>query len=349
MTKQQKSWLLIAQICISVGILAWLFFRIEDDLDNLFGEWNKWTPFWMAAGLCFTLLSFAFATLRWRQVGLALHINEPGRKMFSHFMSGQFVSNFLPTSVGGDVVRVTRLSMDTGRPRESFASVVLDRFCGWPILGAISLVGFAVNPGTFSDGGFTAITAILISGGTIIIFLVAAYIATHETIGNKLKNLGGLWRYINALHIGLNALKSDKKHALQVVGASVAMQTCAILAASCAAEALNINEVGGSVVMAYLPPILIIQILPISIGGFGIRETSFTVALSTIGVQDFQAVEFGLLLGFMNIIVSLIGAPALAFGGLRKAKKKSGLASGNMSAVSPQNKTFAPDKSEKKT
>ena len=61
---------------------------------------------------------------------IALGVRQPLGRLFSHYMSGQFVSNFLPTTVGGDVVRVSRLTKDTDDGPISFTSVVFERLSG---------------------------------------------------------------------------------------------------------------------------------------------------------------------------------------------------------------------------
>ncbi len=323
MTPKQKYWLIFIQTGISLGMLTWLFWRIvkNDEVSKILEGWNTASIFWVIGALLLTFFSFICATLRWQRIGLALHIREPGRKMFSHFMAGQFISNFLPTTVGGDVVRVTRLTRDTGEPKNSFASVILDRFIGWPILGIISLLGFGLNPGLIDKGGGSAATAIFISMGTILLFLLVSWWATHENTGKRLSKSIGILEYLSAIHIGLSALRTDPIHALQVLTTSFVMQFSSILAAGCAVEALNIHPIGLLALMAYVPSILIIQVLPISIGGFGVRETAFVVAFHTIGVDEVQSLQLGLMLGFMNLIVSLIGAPALAFGGAKSAPR----------------------------
>ncbi len=317
MTKKQKTWLIAAQVGVSLGMLAWLFYVIvrDNQLGDILKGWHSLSPFWIVGALLAVLLSFLFATFRWQLINRSLHIYEPGRQLFSHFMAGQFVSSFLPTTIGGDVLRVTRLSSDTKSPQRSFASVVLDRFCGWPILGIISLLGFLVNPGLIKG---VATTAIFISLGTIAAFLIIAYIATHENVGQRLRNSQGVFKYLNAIHLGLSALVNDVWLTLKVIVSTFAMQFAAIAAAGMAVEAVSIHEIGFSVLMAYLPPILIIQVLPVSIGGFGVREAAFVVVFNTIGVEEVQSLQLGLLLGFMTLVVSLIGAPALAFGGIKK-------------------------------
>ena len=84
--------------------------------------------------------------LRWQKVLDVLGLHAGLRRLLSHYLAGQFVSNVLPTTIGGDVLRVSRLSRETGESPKSFASVVLERLTGWLVLPIISVVGFLVNP-----------------------------------------------------------------------------------------------------------------------------------------------------------------------------------------------------------
>ncbi|MEO7555010.1 MAG: lysylphosphatidylglycerol synthase domain-containing protein, partial [Acidimicrobiales bacterium] len=59
----------------------------------------------------------------------------------------------------------------------------------------------------------------------------------------------------------------------------------------------------------------IAQVLPISISGLGVREGAFILFLHPLGVRDEQAIALGLLLYLLNLLVSLLGAPAFAVGG----------------------------------
>ncbi len=62
---------------------------------------------------------------------------------------------------------------------------------------------------------------------------------------------------------------------------------------------------------------LIAQVLPIGISGLGVREGAFVIFLTPFGVPAEQAVALGLLLYLLNLVASLLGAPAFAVGGRR--------------------------------
>jgi hypothetical protein len=89
-----------------------------------------------------------------------------------------------------------------------------------------------------------------------------------------------------------------------------------VLAALFAAKAVGMGvEVGPTALLAFFPAVAIAQVLPIGISGLGIREGAFALFLAPLGVSTEQAVALGLLLYLLNLGVSLLGAPAFAFGG----------------------------------
>ncbi len=111
---RQGKLLLVVRIVASVAMLAVLFTRFDlHDLAALLprSELSSWS--WIIAGLAVTLAAALLATLRWQRVLDAIGLPTDLQPLLSHNLAGQFVSNFLPTTVGGDVLRVTRLSQAT--------------------------------------------------------------------------------------------------------------------------------------------------------------------------------------------------------------------------------------------
>ena len=83
-----------------------------------------------------------------------------------------------------------------------------------------------------------------------------------------------------------------------------------------AAEAVGI-DVSPTAWLAFAPAVLIAQVLPLSIGGLGLREGALVLFLGPLGVSQADAILLGLLLYAINLAVSLLGAPAFAYGWIR--------------------------------
>lgn len=286
-----------------------------DDIDwNELPDWNNQTAFWTIGAFVFTLTGFVLAAVRWQRVLIALGINQPLPSLFSHYMAGQFVSNFLPTTVGGDVVRVGRLTRDIDDGPISFTSVVFERLSGWLVLPLITFIGFAINPGLTGLGNSTRIPLVvgfitLIGLGLVLLLL------GNDRIGEGLRNRKGVLRFANAIHLGIDRLRQNPKAAREVIISAFAYQFVLLLAAGCAVEALGIDQVGLTALMAFIPAVLIIQVLPLGIGGLGVREGTLVVFLSGIDVPSEQALALGLAIYAMTLVGSMIGFPLLIFGG----------------------------------
>ena len=80
-------------------------------------------------------------------------------------------------------------------------------------------------------------------------------------------------------------------------------------------RAAPIPAAGPTALLAFFPAVAIAQVLPISISGLGVREGLFALFLRPLGVPTAQAVALGILLYVLNLLVSLLGAPAFAVGG----------------------------------
>jgi glycosyltransferase 2 family protein len=104
---------------------------------------------------------------------------------------------------------------------------------------------------------------------------------------------------------------------LQVLGASLVYQLAIVAAAILAVHALDI-DVSPTALLAFVPAVAIVQVLPVTIGGFGLREGAFALFLNPLGVSTDQAVSLGLVMYAMHLLSSLFGAPSFAAGRRRR-------------------------------
>jgi glycosyltransferase 2 family protein len=304
------------RIGLSLVMLAVLVWRVPSfDTDEVFPELTLRTGLWLAGAAILTLIAFALSALRWQKVLDALGLHAGFKRLLSHYLAGQFVSNVLPTTIGGDVLRVSRLSRETGESPSSFASVVLERLTGWLVLPIISVVGFLVNPGLQHLGTATRV-ALGLAFATLIGLVAILIAVANERIGGRFATRDGWRRFAGAVHLGMNHLRHHPGAALNVLLVGFAYQFALVLAAVAAAQALGLGESAGlTALLAFFPAVAIAQVLPIGISGLGVREGAFVLFLGPLGVATEEAIALGLLLYLLNLGVSLLGAPAFAVGG----------------------------------
>ena len=313
-----RRWLVLAfRITLSLGMLWFLVTKIGDSGSPEFPEWTWSTGLWLAGALLLTLAGIVLSAARWQAVLEAMGQHTRFGRLLSHYLAGQFVANVLPTTIGGDVLRVSRLSRDSGMGPTSFASVVLERLTGWVVLPAMTFFGFLVNPGLRHLGRATQVAISLAAGTLVLLALVVLAVASHRY--GDVDAEKGWRRFLAAVSMGIHQLRLHPRQAFSVLAVGLAYQLVLVGAAVMAARAMGIDAAGPTALLAFFPAVAIAQVLPISISGLGVREGLFALFLRPLGVPTKQAVALGLLLYLLNLIVSLLGAPSFAIGGRRRA------------------------------
>jgi glycosyltransferase 2 family protein len=309
---KQRGLATACRVVVSGLMLGYLSWRIKDAGLDL-PDWTFSTFAWITGAALFTLLGIVLSALRWQAVLHVLGQRSGIRRLLSYYLAGQFVANVLPTTIGGDVLRVSRLSRETGESPTSFASVVLERLTGWLVLPVMTFIGLALNPGLRHLGRATQIAVALAGCTLVMLTLVIVGVASHRVKG-ELEDLTGWRRFLAAVRIGIDQFREHPATALNVVAVGFLYQTVLVLAAVMAARAVGIPAAGPTALLAFFPAVLIGQALPISISGLGVREGLFVLFLQPLDVPSEQAIALGLLLYVLNLVVSLLGAPAFAVG-----------------------------------
>ena len=310
---RRKQLLTAARLLASFGMLAYLLSRFTSfNLSALLPEWHASTLAWLLSGLALTGFAIVLAAARWQRVAAVLQLRARLSTFVSHHLAGMFVGNVLPSTIGGDVLRVTRLSATTGDSPGSFASVVLERVSGWVVLPLLTLVGLAIHPSLLQLGTATRV-ALFLSLGALGVLAVLVTAGVSPQVGGRLAHNEGWLRFIGAVHLGMERFRRQPGAVFTVLGVSLAYQLTLVVAAWMAGHALGIN-VGITVLLAFMPVVAMAQVLPISISGLGLREGALVLLLHPLGVSSGHAIALGLLVYGFNLAVSLLGAPAFAVG-----------------------------------
>jgi uncharacterized membrane protein YbhN (UPF0104 family) len=310
---RSKHLVLWIRVLVSVGMLVFLFVRMpREELSDLFSEWTARDIEWLLAALGVTAGAVVLGAMRWRQVLRTLGVKVNLYRLTMLHLSGQFVGNFLPTTVGGDVLRIRRLSRITQDAPRTFASVVIERLTGWVVLPLMTFAAFAINPGLAKLGAASS-SAMGLAIATLVVLLVLVWVAEHPLVGRRLNGGGQAKQMLSGLHLGLGEFRKRPREVVRLLGVGVLYQGALIVATALAAEALKI-DVSPTAWLAFAPVVLIAQVLPLSIGGLGVREGALVLFLGPLGVTDAEAILLGLLLYAITLIVSLLGAPSFAIG-----------------------------------
>ena len=282
---------------IAVGLLVWLL--AKQDWTIIWGQLSK-LPVWIIiAAFLLYLVGQVLNAWRWHVLLKAQDVVIKFRQTMRIVFSGAFASNFLPTTIGGDVFRLVSITAYTSNQGMSFASLVLDRL--------VNLVAFiTVTP--FS------ITVLKAPQPTP--FMESVWFSSP--LLTKLK----AW-LTQVLHQFLDAYKlwaNKPAFLLRAFVISWFSNFVIFLALWLMANGLGItvrlDQVMGITAMTYL-----ITLLPISINGYGLRELIITYFYMRLGATAEQAAIFAILSRFLLMAATLPGA--IWLGNLRLKTEKS--------------------------
>src|ERR1700738_226372 len=280
---------MVVRVVATLVMLAILVTRVH--FRSLVPHWDVDAIWWLASALVVTLIGIVLAALRWQRVLSTLELKARIPKLLSTYLASLFISNFLPTTIGGDVLRVSRISSENGETPRTFASVVLERLTGWLVLPIITLAGLVINPTLLHlPGGSLPIrVALTVSLVTLILLAGLLAVAGHPNLGGRLAANAGWRRFTGAIHLGVDKFRRHPWAAAEVLAVGFGYQFAVIGAAFLAGRALGL-DVGWTAFMAFMPVVAIIQVLPFpTMGGLGLREGALVLFLAPLGVSQNQA------------------------------------------------------------
>jgi uncharacterized membrane protein YbhN (UPF0104 family) len=304
-------WKVVVRLLVSVGVLTLLVLKTPH-LNGVIPHHNHWhTALLLGAALLLIVGGIVVQAWRWQQV-LRIFDERVGLPTLTAYtLAGQFVGNVLPSTIGGDVVRVSRLGARIGSNETAFGSVAIERLTGFVALPALVVAGFVLRPSlVHADHALLALGIAAITVGALAAILTTA---AHPKLAGRFAGNHNWMRFIGVVHVGVDRLRRQPREALGVVGTSLAYQISVIVAVLCIVRTLEL-PVPWTAVVAFVPAVAMAQAVPISLGGLGVREGAFVLFLHSFGVSNAEAIAVGLLWYACVLIASMLGAPAFAVG-----------------------------------
>ncbi len=271
------------QAVISGGLLIWIFSR-DDFSGNLTRVFFSADPAWLIAGLLLAGTAQLFCLLRWRIFLRMSGLNVGWIESSGAFFAGLFCNIILPGGAGGDIVKIGLLATRGRDPARAALSVVMDRFTGsisMIILG-LSLMIWKHDWLLQSPQMAGVVRGIFIYLlGLAALILVSLVLCSRPVISRLPDNWPARARLIELANVYFQFARQWRQTFI-AVGISLAMLAMYFLTYYMAARAYAVALPAGDF-LAIMPTVDIISGLPVSLGGFGVREGLFVMLLGQLG------------------------------------------------------------------
>ena len=297
---------LVLRLIVSLGLIAFMLSRL--DLDNMLRFVRRADPLLVFATLVAVFMDRSLMVVRWMKLVEALDVRVSRRHVVKIFFLSTFFGSFLPSGVGGEAVRAVSFSRLTDRRVESVASIVMDRLLGLLSMLIAGLVSLLVFYRVYPHPSLLAVTLALFVG-LVAGLALALSRTTHEKI---LAGGGGNWRSKAADAMG------QYRNRLGTLGfvlaLSVGVQLLRVLQAYLLSESMAL-ETPAIYFLCFIPPILIVTMLPISVGGWGTTNAAYVALFSQVGMDPDGAFVLSVLILALGVIGNLPGGLIYAWGG----------------------------------
>jgi uncharacterized protein (TIRG00374 family) len=271
----------------------------------------------------------AVSALRWQLLSRPLGFREPFSRYLSYYYIGMFFNLFLPTSVGGDVVRAWYLDGKSGRMTDAFVSVIADRVSGVVVLLLIALI--ALNLRTFDLPVWVPLTVTGMTGGALLVigalFLVSRRLqhsapSTHDSGVRSWRSR--FVKLTNAFGMLPVAILPGRRTFFLTTLLSVIVQSANVLIVWLIGLALHL-PVPFTYYFILVPTVTLLTLLPISLNGMGVREGAMALLLAPLEIDSASAVALAFL-WFMAFVVPSLGGVFfyLGTGGSRFREQETG-------------------------
>lgn len=272
----------------------------------------------MAATPSYVLIAIAawgviqgMCILKWQWVNRLQGVDVPLGPLTSAYLIGMFFNTFLPSSFGGDAIRAYKLARYSGTTGRSVGSVVIDRYLALHSLLAVSAVAMLFSPDMRAAASWQVVLASLILGS--LPFGLPWLLGLHPLAGWRTR-----WPVLRQVADSLAGTHASRR-LLAIWLLAIAIQYLNALMHYFLILAIG-QAVSLPYVLAFVPVMVLLSSLPISVNGLGIREGALVLFLGKVGISAPQALAVGVLSLAMLLLVGAVGAIVYWLDGARLAK-----------------------------
>jgi glycosyltransferase 2 family protein len=299
-----RSFLLFAaKVAISIALLYFAFASVN--FGALHDRVRRFDSIWVVGALLMLALQNGLASQRWKRIAERCGCQLSSSRAVLYTFIGAFFSQVLPSTVGGDAARVWFLARDAKSWKSAIFSVLVDRIAGLIWLGIFVLICLPWSLTLIQDPFGRAALILIAAAAAVSPFCLLAFSLMGRTSFARWKVV----RYATeASAIAWTALTSARI-GITIAVVSIAIHLMTILVLWFCAQAI-----GSSLTLLQslllIPPVIIISTIPVSVAGWGVRESAMVAAFTYAGLPGSDGLLVSVVFGACAFIIGVIGGVA---------------------------------------
>ena len=270
---------------------------------------------WIGMAIAVTFLQIFVGVLRWREISAECGAPLATKQAMRFNLIGTFFNQTLPSSIGGDAVRLWLVARSGAGWRAATYSIFVDRAIGLIALAVIIVASLPWSYSLIRDShGRSALLFVdfaALAGGM-------GFLVLGRLPWPWLKRWWGT-HHLYACSVIANRVIFSRERGPKVVVLSLLVHVLAVVIAWCVVQSIAAPVVF-SQIFQLVPPVMLITMLPISIAGWGVREATMGLAFGYAGLAANEGVNISLLFGAVSFIVGAFGGLVWVFSAEKAAQ-----------------------------
>ncbi len=302
------------RILVTSGLLGLVALQI--DWSRMGSRVSHGQPLYFLAALALVLAALTIGGFRWLRLLRGAELDVSVRDVARIYAVATFSNTFLPTSVGGDVTRTLLVARRGPQLTRAAISVIVDRFGGLAGLLGTAWLAFAIQSAKVPHGAkiFLAWVSAAVLVGTLLLVL-AVFRGSRVARALVPERFASHAVEIREL---LHVYSREPWTLIVLLTTSLIFQALISLQLVMLADSIGLH-LAYSTAAVVLALVTVVTLIPISIGGFGVREGSYVVLLGGASIGATDATLISILSVAVLFIASLPGAFMLVHGGVAPA------------------------------
>jgi uncharacterized protein (TIRG00374 family) len=287
----------LIKLSISAGLLLLIIRTVN--LDETLTSLSLVPPAFFIGALCLQLASTSIASYRWFLIMRRLGSKDTFIFFLKSYFKGTFFNQGLPTSIGGDGIRIVDYSRVSGSTLDAFCGVFIDRFAGLAGLLILNICALSFSGELLPQQIRYLLFSVLL---LLLLFLVALFYPRRI----KFFTANRWFSMIGQLSERYWQVYSSPLSIAAQLGLSILIHLCAMTAIYFLGTGVGVNY-PLTVFLVLVPPVILLTLLPISLAGWGIREGAMVGFFLLVGADKTRVLSFSVLYGIIVLLHSLPG------------------------------------------
>jgi uncharacterized protein (TIRG00374 family) len=283
----------VAKLFISLGLIFLLYHKIP--LEDMAAVLTGANFLWLLPIVVLILACTVISAAKWRMFLQSDGINLPLTTLTASYLIGSFYNMFLPSNIGGDSYRIVDVAGRSQQTARTAVSVLADRLSGLLAMVCLGVVSSMLVGSRFGNPWFFLIPLTLLAAMLLVLWSIFAQKPFNAVLSiSHLENIPLIRKVADKLLLSASVYGADRRLLVRAMLLSFLFQFFVCTIVYMLSQVIHCHT-GFVYFCMFIPLVTLIETLPISINGIGLRDAGYIFFFGSVGMGELETRSLALL------------------------------------------------------